>query len=793
MLRDAAGVRDRPRRVLAYATPERNAQPLDVIMRCGATAWRVPVAVVCVWLVGSRSASGTPPTTEANLPWAFRPVVVAPPPRVGAELPASDPVDAFVLYRLALAGLKPWGEADAVVLVRRVHFDLIGLPPDPAVVRAFLRDRRPDRYERLVDRLLASPRFGEKWARHWLDVVRYADSDGFKRDALRPLAYRYRDWVIRAFNANLPYDQFVLLQLAGDEVAPYDRDAVAATAYLRHWPFEDNQRDLVRRRQDILNELTDTTATAFLGLTLKCARCHEHKYDPLTQEDYYAFQAFFAAVQPEDRLVGSVEELRRYRARQAAWEAATAAIRRQMAAIEAPYRQRHFEDARAKFPPDVQKAIDTPPEKRTPVQRQLYALARNQLEISTADLVGRMNKQDRKRWEKLKARLDAFAHLKPPELPEMMTVREVSTPPVCFVLARGNARAPLRAVEPAFPRALAGGTHQPEIHPVVFEDYRSSGRRTALARWIASADNPLTARVFVNRLWQHLFGRGLVETSEDFGSRASPPSHPELLDWLAHYFIDSGWNIKRTLRLIVTSATYRRSSIPRLKAASETNRQTDPDNRLLWRMNRKRLTGEAIRDAMLAVAGTLNLQMFGPAVRPELPEGISQTYAWKPTAERAQRQRRSVYLLVRRNLRHPLLEAFDFPDANEPCTRRSVTITPPQAHYLLNSRFARRCAADFARRILQHRAAGSCDGAAVERAYWLAFGRPPDRAELSRALAFIARQRELIAAESADGNGKLVPYVGPDGGIDGIEPATAAAWVDFCLALLNANEFVFID
>ena len=457
-----------------------------------------------------------------------------------------------------------------------------------------------------------------------------------------------------------------------------------------------------------------------------------------------------------------------------------------MAEIEAPYRKRHFEDARAKFPPDVQAAIDTPPEKRTPVQRQLYALARNQLEIDTSELVRRMKKQDRQRWEELNEQLKAFDHLRPPVLPRMMTVREVDRPPECHILARGNARAPVAVVQPAFPRALQ--PPDPVIRPVELGGYRSSGRRTALAQWIASAENPLTARVFVNRLWQHLMGRGIVETSEDFGARSATPSHPELLDWLSHYFVHSGWDIKRTIRLIVTSATYRRASLPGAGDRWMANHTVDPENRLLWRMNRKRLTGEAIRDAMLAVSGRLNLRMYGPPVRTELPEGISQTYAWKPTADRAEHRRRSVYLLVRRNLRHPLLEVFDFPDANEPCTRRSTTVTAPQAHYLLNSRFARQAAVDFARRILH--VAGGPSETAVDAAYWLAFGRPPTERERQQALAFIDRQRQLIAAEAGP-NGQ--PYVGPDGGIEGLDAATAAAWADFCLALLNANEFVFID
>ena len=741
-----------------------------------------PLATLCA--MAAITVLGAPQLASAETtPWAFRPVrsSVQPP----SDPAAPDPVDAFVQSQLRAAGVRPLPSASPATLVRRVHFDLIGLPPDPELVRAFCNDPRPDALERLVDRLLASPRFGEKWARHWLDVVRYADSDGFKRDALRPLAYRYRDWVIRAFNANLPYDRFVQWQLAGDELAPFDPDAIAATSYLRHWPFEDNQRDLVRRRQDILNELTDTTATAFLALTLKCARCHDHKYDPLTQRDYYSFQAFFAALQPDDRLVGTAQELEAFRRQQQAWQEATAEIRREMAAIEAPYRKKHFEDARAKFPPDVQQAIDTAPERRTPVQRQLYALARNQLEISTAELVKRMAKTDRERWQALKRKLDAFDGLKPRPLPQMMTVREVAEPPATHVLARGNARAPKERVEPGFPRVL-GGTAR--IEPVRAASYRSSGRRTALARWITSPDNPLTARVLVNRFWQHLFGRGLVETSEDFGARSAPPSHPELLDWLARYLVGSGWDMKRTLRLIVLSGAYRRASSYSDRALLEANQAADPENRLLWRMHRKRLQGEAIRDALLAVAGTLNLKMYGPPARTPLPEGISPTYAWKPSSEPAEWYRRSVYLLVRRNLRHPLLEAFDFPDANEPCTRRSTTVTAPQAHYLLNSDFARSAAAAFAERLLRRH--GASPEPLVRSAYWLAFGRAPNRRELHRAVAFLTEQQALLEEERAQG--KEV-YIGLDVRSLHTEPAFGAAVVDFCLALINANEFVFLD
>ena len=719
--------------------------------------------------------------------WSLRPLSSPPVPCLDNGSTGYSPIDAFIGRALRSAGIRALGEADRLTLVRRLHFDLLGLPPDPEAARAFAEDPRPDAYERLVDRLLASPRFGERFGRHWLDVVRYADSDGFKTDALRPLAYRYRDWVIRAFNENMPYDEFVRLQIAGDEIAPYDLDAVAATTFLRHWPFEDNQRDLVRRRQDILNDITDATAVAFLGLTLKCARCHDHKFDPLTQEDYYRFQAFFAGIEPAERPVGTPDQLDAYRRAYERWREKTEGIRREMAELERPYREAHFRDARAKFPPDVQAAIDTPPEQRTPVQRQLYTLAANQLHATTEQIVGRMKKEDRERWEELNAALEEYRSLLPPELAKVMTVREVTPePPKTFILARGVARSPVREVSPGFPACLGGGT--PDIRPVRRGEFSSPGRRLALAKWLTDPSNPLPARVFANRLWLYVFGEGIVATPGDFGTRGAPPTHPELLDWLASRLIASDWDTKRLVREMVVSATYRRASTARRQtAAFAANRSADPRNTRYWRANRKRLEGEIIRDAMLAVAGELDYTMYGPAVRPTLPADLESKYAWQPDPESKQR-RRSVYLLVRRNLRYPLFEVFDFPDANEPCTRRAVTITPPQAHMMLNSAFARRAAAAFARRLF--RECGADREALVNRSFWLAFGRPPSREELAAACRFLSDQAERIRGELGTGARVRLPSGPLPGGLD---PATAAAVEDFCLALYNANEFVFVD
>jgi hypothetical protein len=724
--------------------------------------------------------------------WAFHPPVRVDPPRVKQIGWVRNPIDSFVLARLEAKGLRPSAPADRLTLLRRVTFDLSGLPPTPGEIAAFQSDRSPQAYETVVDRLLASPQYGERWARHWLDLVRYADSEGFKSDEMRPDAWRYRDYVIRSFNSDKTYDRFLKEQLAGDELDPDNPDARIATAFCRHWADESNVRDVMLRRQEILNDITDTTGATVLGLTVGCARCHDHKYDPIAQKDYYRLQAFFAAVWPRDDLsVLPADRQQEWERKQHAWEQKGAATRAAIAALERPYRDRLRVEKYHKFPDDVKLSADTDPEKRTPLQWILYRRAEPQIGVTDKDVETVMKSaraEDRARWTELRAELAQFDSLKPGPFPHALGITDIGAEaPKTFRLAGGVYANPAEEVEPGFPIAVT--TRNPEIRPLP----ASTGRRSALAAWIASPDNPLTARVMVNRLWQHHFGRGIVPTSSDFGAAGERPTHPELLDWLATEFIRRGWSIKQMQRLIVTSAAYRQSA-----EFSAMTARVDPDNTLLWRFRRQRLTGEGIRDAMLSVSGALNLEMGGPGVMAELPAAITTRGYWKSPTDPAQQGRRSIYVFVKRNLRYPLFEAFDFPDTHEPCARRQVTTTAPQALLLLNDETTLKLARSFAARIV--RETGADPGAQIERAYLLAFGRPPQYDEKRAALAFLQRQSKLLAATSSADPAKIAGTAAASTDVHsreshkpGAEPPKNVALTDFCHALFNANEFCYVE
>ena len=723
--------------------------------------------------------------------WAFHPPVRVTPPHV--RLPAAgNPIDAFVRSRLEGAELTQSAPADRYTLIRRVSFDLTGLPPTPAEVAAFVSDGSPRAYEKVVDRLLASQGYGERWARHWLDLARYSDSEGFKSDEMRPDAWRYRDYVIRSFNADKPYDRFLKEQVAGDELAPDDPDARIATAFCRHWADESNARDIMLRRQEILNDITDTTVSTMLGLTAGCARCHDHKYDPISQKDYYRIQAFFAAVQARDDVSVLPAGLEAERLRkQQDWEAKTAAIRARLATFERPYRARIQVEKCGKFPDDVKLAAFTEPDKRTPIQWALYRKAESQIGIVDADIITAMKTakpEDQKRHAELRSELAKFDLFKPVAPPRALGITDVGPEaPKTFRLAGGVYDKHAEEVEPGY---LSAVSSRP---PSITARRNSTGRRIALAEWIASAENPLTARVFVNRLWQHHFGRGIVPTSSDFGAAGERPTHPELLDWLATEFVRVGWSVKQMQRLIVTSATYTQSADFSPAAA-----RIDPENKLLWRFGRQRLEGESIRDAMLAVSGTLSPGMGGPAVMAELPAAVTTRGYWKSPTDPAELGRRSIYVFVKRNMRYPLFDAFDFPDTHEPCARRQVTTTAPQALLLLNDDAVLKMALAFADRVAQE--AGKSREAQVDRAYVLAFGRPARYEEKRAAIAFLDRQFKVIAAKStpvasAGSHGAIDPAAAKPGGVKNPAPISPerAALADFCHALFNANEFCHVE
>jgi hypothetical protein len=681
----------------------------------------------------------------------------------------ANPIDAFILARLEARGLAPSARAGRLRLLRRVTFDLTGLPPSLAEQEAFLKDKSPNAYRKVVERLLASPAHGERWAQHWLDLVRYAESDGFKEDALRLDAHKFRDYVIGAFNADEPFDVFVRRQLAGDELEPDNPDALIATGFNRLWPDEYNAANLEQRRQEILDDTTDTAGLVFLGLTVGCARCHDHKYDPISQKEYFRLQAFFAPMQPRDLPAVDPAARRAHDKRQAEWEAATREVRDEMDKMLAGKRAALRRGALNKFRPEIQKAVLTPPDKRTPYQRLIAQMAEKQMERAELGAAAKLPPADRKRYQELRRRLDAVP--RPPPLPRAMAVTDVgAVGPPTFRLVGGDWRKPAARVLPGFPAFLGKAKPDMKLPP----GRQSTGSRAALARWLTRADHPLTARVMVNRLWQHHFGVGIVATPNDFGAQGSAPTHPELLDWLAVELVEKGWSLKHLHRLMVTSASYCQDSAVDPRDANHARAlRTDRGNALLWHARRRRLEGEPLRDALLSVSGELARRMYGPSARPRLPAKISK-YAWKPDERPEDRHRRSIYVLVRRNLRYPLFDAFDQPDLHNSCGRRLTTTTAPQALLLLNGDFTLNRARRWAETLRGRHAEN--DLALVADAYRAAWGRPAGADEVRLGLRFLRAQAERQAARLG-------------------EPGAArdAALADFCHALLNTNEFLYLD
>jgi hypothetical protein len=676
--------------------------------------------------------------------WAFKPVKAVTVPPL-----ARSPVDAFLLEKLQEKKLTFRPAADRATWLRRVTIDLTGLPPTLAELDAYVADTSADADAKVVDRLLASSHFGERQATWWLDVVRYAESDGFKADDPRPNAWRYRDYVIKSFNDDKPFNRFLSEQLAGDELFPGDPQALIATGFLRHYPDEYNAVNLEQRRIEILSDITDTIASAFLGITLGCAKCHDHKFDPIAQSDYYRIQAFFAGYFPADRSILSTKEQADYDAKRKAWEEKTAEARKTLEAVEKPYRDKEMQRQRERHVEYVH-TMDKPANERTPLETQLAAMVAAQVNDVKVN-VGKMKPAEKQTHDGMKKKIAEHDGIKPPPLPMAMAMGEVGpTPPPTHLLKRGNWRFAREEIKPGYLSAIDDRDEE-NITPTA----TTSGRRSKLAAWIASETNPLTARVYVNRIWQHFFGRGIVATPADFGVAGEKPTHPELLDWLAKEFTGQGWSTKKLIRTIVLSNAYRQSAIPDDAALT-----ADPDNLLLSRMPRKRLDGESLRDAMLAVSGQLNAKAGGPGIFPELPADFKATN-WKPSANEAERNRRSVYVAVRRNLRYPLFALFDAPDRNETCSFRFPTTTAPQALALLNDPIVRGMAKSFAGRVTK--LAGDDEFKQIETAFRLVFGRAPESSE-----------REAIS--------KYADNVAPGDKLVGV-----------CHALFNLNEFLYVD
>ncbi len=755
--------------------------------RCPTWARLWPVAVVScsIFVTFSaplpRAAAEDGPETE----WTYRRLRRPDIPAVRGKAWVENPVDAFILASLEKAGLQPNARADRLTLLRRVTYDLTGLAPTEAEREAFLNDPAPDAYEKLVERLLGSSHFGERWAQHWLDVVRYSETEGFKIDRLREHAYRYRDYVIHAINTDVPYDQFVQQQLAGDELDPDHADALVATGFLRLHAEESNGSNYRQIRQEILDDITDVVGMTFLGLTVGCARCHDHKFDPIGQDDYYRLQAFFAPLmQRDDVPLVPKRDCKQYEQKLNTWLGKTQQVRGQMEGMLKPIGEAVFKEIADTLDPETQHALTMRADERDPLQTQLAVLGGKQIERRMLRRHLRLTPEQRVRYDALKKQMEAYNEARPSELPVAMAACDVGpVAPPTYRLAGGDYKRPKEQVEPGFPECL--DKREPEIKPPPGRP-NSTGRRAALARWLTQPDHPLTGRVMVNRLWAHYFGKGIVGTPNDFGKMGQAPTHPELLDYLASELVQQGWSLKAIHRLIVTSAAYRQSSAPEANPTSAVAQKVDPDDKLLWHTRVRRRDGESIRDAALQASSQLNPRMYGPSAAPELPKPLMEDrYAWYADEHVSDQNRRSVYVFNRRNLALPLFQAFDAPDRNGSCPARAVTVSAPQALLMLNGEFTLTQARHLAGLLLSR----STDmDEIVRQAYRRVLNRTPDGQDLSRARLFLEQQAQRIASTAAP-TAATLPEPLPQRGA----AAPAAALVDFCHALINSAEFLYVD
>ena len=767
-------------------------------------------------------------TDEDRKWWAFQKPVRRPAPRVADARWSGNAIDAFVKQALDQKGLAPAGQADRNTLIRRAYLDLTGLLPSPQDVDAFVKDPSPRAYENLIDKLLASPQYGERWGRFWLDVVRYSDSSGFEHDRDLANAWRYRDYVIKALNQDKPYDRFLIEQLAGDETEERDYDSLIATSFYRIGPrVRFREKDNPYYRYEYMDDLIRTTFQGFMGLSVNCARCHDHKFDPVTRMDYYRSMAMLFSFVDVEHPLAPADQVAAYEKTVKEIDAQVRPLRRQVAEIEAPYKRAGFEKTLAKFPEEIQIAVRTPEEKRTPGQKLLAAqVARSDVDPDAVNFVQsqrtrggsggrrrppqlRVSPADHEKRQKLLDQIEELTDKMPAELPVTEGVRDgdyrlapdgpgdeplpgkgdrfnygveccflpepgkaFEGPPVYYAANGLDVAEDHKSfrVEPGYVRVLLNGPSPAVSHPPS-NGYLTGGRRRALAEWIASPANPLTARVMVNRIWHWHFGRGIVQTPGNFGKMGLPPSHPELLDWLATEFVRQGWSIKQMHRLMMNSQTYKMASNFYQAASAE----KDPNNVYLWRFPLRRLEAEAIRDVILSASGQINLEAGGEPFFPSIPESVRLGFRqgkWILTKEEPSTWRRGIYSYWKRGMKYPMFEVHDQPDVNVTCEKRTVTTVPTQALTMLNNEFVLVQAQHFAARVA--REGGGDPAQQIQALYRIAMAREPTPKELDGNLAFFKKQRDNPAA-------------GPEGS------RSLAALTDLAHILLNANEFVYIQ
>ncbi|AXQ28474.1 DUF1549 domain-containing protein [Solimonas sp. K1W22B-7] len=761
------------------------------------------------------------PQSKARLPgnWAYRPLAVPAVPAVKDKHWARTDIDRFVLARLEEAKLKPSPEADRSTLIRRVYLDVTGVIPKPEEVRAFVNDRSPDAYEKLVDRLLASPQYGERIGRRWLDLARYADTQGFQDDEQRPGMWRYRDYVIKSFNQDKPFNQFVREQIAGDELWPGKQEALVATGFLRGYPDAPDHRDLLEKRYNSITDMTDTVGTALLGHPVECARCHDHKFDKVSQKEYFQLQAFFTNTLPSDNLpvIEKGERELKFEKDYAAWEEETKDVRGKLAAFVEPYRGEVVEYGRQRFYEDSRASLYKPESEWKSLDRWInyrfdqyvirnnpnygfdisfYAAANgafnNALEVAQAD-----PGFDKDKLAKLKSRKEDYGKLYG-KLKDFNDKRPVQGATIIsgltehgtdaapqFVYAVGDHHKPLEEVQPAFPALFTPGKTEAKIVPTA----TSSGRRSALANWLVSEDNAVVPRVFVNRVWAQYLDNGIVSTVSDFGRAGQKPTHPELLDYLAEEFVKNGWSAKRLSREILLSSVYRQSSAERKEVAA-----ADPYNKLLAQFPRKRLETEQVRDSLLAAAGLLTEKDGGPGAFPPLPEVIYKASArnvpdfWPQTKDDQDQYSRSVYVYVRRSLPYPMLEAFDSASPQAAHSRRDVTTTPQQSLTLFNNEQVFEWSKHLAGRVI--REAGGSEDAQLDRLYQVLYSRTPDLQEKQIAKTFLKHHEGVIREQLTSGKFAVATPTGLKD-VPNVSPTRLAAFVDLAHALSNTNEFIY--
>jgi hypothetical protein len=730
-----------------------------------------------VWLPGlvGTCAGDAAPAVKEPTHWAFRSVVAPDVPKVKNTTWVRTPVDNFILARLEENGLKPAPVADKQTLLRRVYFDLIGLPPTPAEQNAFLEDTAPDAFAKVVDALLARPEYGQRWARHWLDVARYAETNGYERDGVKPSAWRYRDYVIDALNKDKPYDRFLTEQLAGDELPNATVESRIATTFLRLGTWDDEPAEKLVDRYDQLDDVLGVTASAFLGVTLRCARCHDHKFDPFSQGDYYRMLAVFEPLKrpQKDRAdldvsLGNEATATKSSAAEALADAERLLLQKKLETWLHDAGERLFAADASALPVDAIRAFQADPNKRDAEQKALAKQYAAQLE---KEIAAAATEEERRQRKEIDDRLLALRASRTDDMPRAyIWYEEGPKAPPTHIFKRGDPNKPGVEVQPGLPSVLVRKQPEPPQPTKT-----STGRRLWLAHWLTQPDNPLTARVMVNRVWQYHFGKGIVATPSNFGLMGDAPTHPELLDYLADRFVKDGWSLKKLHRLLVLSNTYQTSS-----ATEAGEKQGEMKLALFGRWRQRRLEAEAVRDAVLAVSGDLNSKRGGPGIYPPLPravlEGQSRPGEGWVTSETREAARRSIYIFAKRSLCPPELELLDKADSTSSCEQRPVSTTAPQALTLLNGAFMQEQSAHFAARL--EKAAGADPADQVRLAYRLALCRPPRTEEVELAIAFLTKQQQLIENEARTAK-------------QSANDAKTKALAALCLVLLNLNEFAY--